>query len=99
MTAKKRWTNDEEQVIISKVRQYPNNLKRAFKEASEVLDRTEHAVALHWYNKTRMSEAVFITAGSKTANVNSKNVFTGSYDNTQRVKVSIWRKILRLLGL
>ena len=98
-TVKRRWTNDEEQVIISKVRQYPNNLTKAFREASVELERSERAICQHWYNVIRNNEIVFMTIGSKTKNINTKNTIQGGYDNTEKVKVSIWRRILKLLGL
>lgn len=97
MTTKRKWTNEEEQVLISQVRQSPNNLARAFRVTSEVLGRSLRSVTLHWYNKTRHSEAIFMTVGSKTVNMNSKNVFHGSYDNTEKMKVSIWRRFVSFI--
>lgn len=99
MTTKPRWTNDEEQVVIAKVRQHPNNLKQAFREASIELDRSPTSITQHWYRNIRHNEIVFMTVGSKTINRNTKNVFHGSYDNTEKMKVSIWRRILKFLGL
>lgn len=99
MTVRKRWTNDEEQVLISQVRQHPNNLVRTFKETSELLERSEHSVRLHWYNNTRHNNIVFMTVGPKTKNINTKNTIHGKYDNTERVQLPIWRRILKLLGL
>lgn len=34
MRARRKWTDDEEQVVISKVKANPNNLSKAFREAS-----------------------------------------------------------------
>lgn len=99
MTTKPRWTNDEEQVVIAKVRQHPNNLKQAFREASEEIGRTEYAITRQWYVKIRHSETVFMTVGPKTINRNTKNIYQGSSNNTERANVSIWRRILKLLGL
>lgn len=31
MTTRRKWTNEEEQVLIDQVKQSPNNLARAFK--------------------------------------------------------------------
>lgn len=97
MTTRKRWTDEEEQVLISQVRQSPNNLSKAFKETGELLERSEHSVRLHWYKNTRHNNIVFMTVGPKTRNVNTKN--TIKYDNTEKVEAPIWRRILKLLGL
>lgn len=99
MTTKPRWTNDEEQVVIAKVRQHPNNLKEAFREASIELDRSPGSITQHWYRNIRHNEIVFMTVGPKTKNINTKNTIQGGYNNTGRMQLPIWRRILRLLGL
>lgn len=88
------WSNEEEQVLVDQVRQSPNNLSRAFRAASDELGKSYYAVKMQWYNHTRHSETIFMTVGANTMNVNSKNS-----DNTQPVRLSIWRRILNLLGL
>ena len=99
MTTKRRWTNDEEQVIIAKVRRHSNNLQRAFKEAAEEIDRTEGAVEFRWYSKLRSTEVVFMTVSAKRKTVNTKNIIQGKQDTSEEVQLSIWRRILRLLSL
>ena len=99
MTTKRRWSNDEEQVIIDKVRQHSNNLQRAFEEAAEELGRTKYAVEFRWYGKLRNTEIVFMTVSAKRKNINTKNTMKGKQDTSEEVQTSIWRRILRLLGL
>ena len=93
-TTKRRWTNEEEQVLIDQVRQNPSNLARAFRATSDIIGRSPHCVEQRWYGKVRHSETVFINICARNMSVNSKNS-----DNTQPVSVPIWRRILRLLGL
>lgn len=88
------WSNEEEQVLVDRVRQNPNNLSRAFRATSDELGKSYYAVKWQWYNRTRHSETIFMTVGANTMNVNSKNGV-----NTQPVQLPIWRRILRLLGL
>lgn len=94
MTTKRRWTSEEEQVLIDQVRINPSNLSRAFRNASQIIERDWRSIGQHWYHKVRHSETVFMTIGTNAMSVNSKNS-----DNTQPVSVPIWRRILRLLGL
>lgn len=94
MTTKRKWTSEEEQVLIDQVRINPSNLSRAFKATSEIIGRSSHSIEQRWYSKVRHSETVFTTIGTNAMSVNSKNS-----DNTQPVSVPIWRRILRLLGL
>lgn len=99
MTTRRKWTNEEEQVLISQVRQSPNNLAKAFRATSEIIERSTHCVEQHWYTKTRHSEAIFMTvSANNTISTNQKNVLYSTNDNTHEV-VSIWRRLLRFLGL
>ena len=99
MTAKRKWTNEEEQVLINQVRQHPNNLQNAFKATSGIIGRSAHSIEQRWYGKIRHSETVFMTISPKTKNINTKNTVQGGYNNTERVQLSIWRRILKILGL
>ena len=94
MNQRRRWTNEEEQVLLSQVRQNPGNLSRAFRATSDIIGRSSNSIEQRWYGKVRHSETVFMTIGTNAMSVNSKNS-----DNTQPVSVPIWRRILKLLGL
>lgn len=94
MSQRRRWSNEEEQVLIDQVRQNPGNLARAFRATSEITGRSSHSIEQRWYTKVRHSETVFMTIGANNMSVNSK-----VNSNTRPVKLSIWRRILKLLGL
>jgi hypothetical protein len=96
MSKGKRYSNDEDKVIIRKVAMYPNNLQRAFREAGIELNRPISSVSNRWHKKLRNSNVVFMTYGKKgTVNINRKNVHENTTDNTI-VKPGLWRKILNL---
>lgn len=103
-TTKKRWTDDEEQVVISKVKANPNNLSKAFREASLEINRSAHNIKLHWYTKQRKRPALkdrcgncFMTYGGKSLNINRKNVYTNTSDNTITISMDKLQKILDIL--
>ena len=103
-TTKKRWTNDEEQVVISKVKANPNNLSKAFREASLEINRSANNIKLHWYIKQRKRPALkdrcgscFMTYGYKSLNINRKNVYTNTSDNTITISMDKLQKILDIL--
>lgn len=50
MSTIRKWTDDEEKVVISKIEANPNNLQRAFREASLEIDRTPTAIG--WKKNT-----------------------------------------------
>ncbi len=43
MNQRRRWTNEEEQVLIDQVRINPGNLARAFRATSDVIGRSPHS--------------------------------------------------------
>lgn len=49
MSTLRKWTEDEEKVVISKIEANPNNLQRAFREASLEIDRTPAAIGWKWH--------------------------------------------------
>lgn len=95
MSALRKWTEDEEKVVISKIEENPNNLQKAFREASLEIGRTPAAIEYRWYQG---GLKLFMTYGRKgTLNSNRKNVSSKTSDNTIRTRKSKWRRILDIL--
>lgn len=100
MSTLRKWTEDEEKVVISKIEENPNNLQRAFREASLEIGRTPAAIGYRWYQGglREGSGKLFMTYGRKgTLNSNRKNVSSKTSDNTIRTRKSKWRGILDIL--
>lgn len=95
----KRWTDDEEKVVIQEVIKSPNNLEEAFRKAAEKLGRTSGAIHVRWHHGglRERSGVCFVTYGRKTVNSNRKVVRANSTDNTRRVTNSIWSRFMNLL--
>lgn len=91
---RKRWTKSEERVVLSQVRRSPQNLKNAFERAARLLDRTPHAVEMHWYKVLKFQEnsVAFALISSSAAVKNSKK--GGSV--TRIKKRSLWTRIKEL---
>lgn len=99
-----KWTDDEEKVIISKIKENPNNLSQAFKEASIELDRSIATIRQHWYIGTPKRPALksrcgccFMTYGGKSLNINRKNVSINTSNNTITLSIDKLYKIIELL--
>lgn len=99
-----RWTAEEEEILVQAVKANPQNLSQAFRNASEQLPfRTYASVALRWYRRLNNPESphyigtCFVLLSSNKKSINSK------VDNTQtkttKNKISIWKKIKKLLGI
>ena len=104
MSTLRRWTDDEEQVVISKVKANPNNLSKAFEGASSEIGRTVSSIRQCWYTKRRKKDALkdrcgscFMTYGYKSLNINRKNVAINTSDNTITISMDKLQKILDIL--
>lgn len=100
MSTLRKWTEDEEKVVISRIEENPNNLQKAFREASLKIDKTPAAIGWRWYKGglRERSGKLFMTYGRKgTLNSNRKNVSSKTSDNTIRTRKSKWGRILDIL--
>lgn len=100
MTEKRRWTIEEERVLIDQITRRANNVREAFRRTSELIDRTEAACMYHWYmvvSKRKNTSVCFVTIGHKTRNINRKIVHAKTTDNTKVTTISWWRKVIKLL--
>ncbi len=89
----KKWTKEEERILLNQVRVFPQNLTKCFMIVSEQIDRSPGAVANHWYTKVSKDpdSLVFFTASQKHVSRNRKNG-AGVESNE-----SIWKKLVRII--
>lgn len=104
MGTRKRFTDEEDQVIISKVKENPNNLLEAFRKAAAEINRDWRVIKQHWYVKKKHQAALkdrcgncFMTYGGKSLNINRKNVSINTSDNTITISMDKLQKILDIL--
>lgn len=100
MTKKRKWTTEEEQVLVDQITRSANNIKEALVKTSKLIDRTEAACMWHWYmvvSKRKNSSVCFATIGYKTRNINRKVVRANTTDNTEVTTISWWKKVIKLL--
>ncbi len=103
MVTKKRWTKEEEEILVQAITANPHNITEACRYASTQLEgRTHSACVFHWYkalapakNPTKVG-ITFIAVGPKTVYKNRKNsgnAFVKPERNT------LWTKIKKFIGL
>ena len=103
MTTKKRWTDEENNILVQAITANPHNIKEACRYASTQLEgRTPSACVFHWYkalasakNPTKVG-ITFIAIGPKTVYKNRKNsgnTFVKPERNT------LWTKIKKFIRL
>lgn len=106
MARSKKWTNEEDKVLVQLIEKYPHNLNKAFLMASGKLERTKSACQFRWYqhlgnpNSPKHSSVCFTILSKRKQMVDRKNYIEGrSKRKPKNNKVSIWKKILNLLRL
>lgn len=101
MQRKIRYTEEEDNIIIQCVSESPNNLERAFRKASTLLNnRTVTSVSMRWYNRLRnrpSTKVVFMTLGKGKVNINRKVERENSPKETINVRVGIFSRVLTAL--
>ena len=101
MRQRRNYTVEEDQYIIRKVTEGSNNLSKAFREASEHLDRNALSIRNRWYyylSKAGHNNSVnarFVTVGRNQVNFNRK-VARIDTQQPRRISVNntIWQQIL-----
>ena len=100
MNKNRRWTKEEDQILAQAIMANPQNLKRAFKIASEKLSRTEKAVEFRWYSTVKKQSLCFVTVSPTKKLRNGKNYSPiNSLNAPTSIKKTIWTRLKVLLGL
>lgn len=90
----RKWTPEEDRVLLNQIEAFPHNLTKCFAIVSEVVNRTPGACAARWYTKLSKNpniEPLFATMSKQHCSKNRKNGM--GVPSTP----SIWRKILNLI--
>lgn len=102
MANNKRWTKEEEEILVQAIAANPHNLSEALRNASNTINRSFSACQFHWYavlspkDKPSKMGISFVSVGPNTVYKNRKNSGTSMI---QPEKSTIWSRIKRLLKL
>lgn len=71
----RRWTKDEEAIVLSTIKSFPDNIQEAFRKSGREIDRSPEAVSFKYYNYLKLKHQNIISVGtSKGFSVrNTKN--------------------------
>lgn len=95
----KKWTKEEEDILVQAIKANPYNIKQACLKASKQLNRSHTACCIHWYNKLSVKNKTsvsFMTISPNSIYINRKNT-----TNTivKPVKTTLWDKIKKFFKL
>lgn len=102
MANNKKWTKEEEEILVQAIQANPHNISEALRTASATINRSFNACQFHWYavlspkNKPNKISISFVSVGPNTVYKNRKNSGTST---VQPEKSTIWSRIKRLLKL
>jgi hypothetical protein len=90
----KRWSQAEEDILIKNVEKNVLCLHKAFEQTALEIQRSPGAVAARWYQYTSKN------CGTKFATISGRHVASNRKNSKGKpLKLSIFKKILSLLGL
>ena len=89
-----KWSQADEDRLIANIKKSPTNLRKAFKQTSIEIGRTEKACTYHWYRVTsKKKHVLLITLSGSHMSPNRKN------GKGQPIKLPLYKRLLALLGL
>lgn len=99
MNTNKRWTEEDNKMLVRTIKSNPHNIQKACEIAALKLDRTKAACVTRWYiisKNTHKTGVTFLAIGTNTMYENRKNS-----GNTHMLPKNhnIWMKLKKLLGL
>lgn len=67
------YSQQEDQLIISTIKNYPNNLTLAFEQAGEIIGRNPQAVSQRYYTKLKKDFDIIAVGSDQGLCINTKN--------------------------
>ncbi len=103
MATRKRWTVEEDKVLVQAIKAMPHHKEEAFRIASEKLGRTVSACSLRWYHKLSNPKSKYyagcvFTMVSHSTRMNNRTTCNNTV-KAEPMPKGIWAKIKKLLGL
>ena len=101
----KRWTKEEDEILVQAIKAKPHNKAEVFRSLTGKLGRTESAIAYRWYYYLSNPESkyyvgcMFTMIGHATKMDNRTINREHVYIIPEPMKKGLWSKIKNLLGL
>lgn len=93
---RKRYTQEEEQIILQEVSTHADNICKGLLIASEKIGRSVYSVRNYWYKTlSKKPEVAFCIFNKKSIIKNRKVIRTKTWDNKINIPVNLFKRILR----
>ena len=102
MASNRRWTEEDDKILVQTIQENPGNIAEACRKASKKLNRTFHATQQHYYTvispaRNPTKNGILITMVSPVYQYNNRK--NSGKALTQPRKSNLWLKIKRFVGL
>lgn len=96
----KRWTEEEEKILLKIVQKKYYNIKLALEEAAQTLDRTYPSVLHHYYQvvSKRKDTTAFFTFSKGSYLKNRKFCRKNALPQEHKNSLRIWQQIVKLFN-
>lgn len=93
---RKRFSPEEDKVIIDLVGKNPLNFQEAFRLAADKMPHSRETISIHWYTKLRYSNPVMMSIGRNVHLINGKRVPAKEGLTIKRHKLGFWTGVLAM---
>lgn len=105
MTTRKRWTEEEDRILVQAIEANPHNKAKVFREIAARVNHSENSCKIRWYNALSNPESKhyigcafsMISRKSKLDNRTINNINTKT--TPTKTPKGLWQKIKTLLNL
>lgn len=105
MTTRKKWTDEEDKILVQAIKANPHNKQQVFREIAEKTGHTVTSCSSRWYTilsnpkSDKYVGCIFTMVGVKS-NLNNRTICTeDTHIAPAKNKAGLWTKIKALLGL
>lgn len=101
----KRWTKEEDEILVQAIKANPHNKAEVFRSLTGKLGRTESAIAYRWYSYLSNPESkhyvgCMFTLLSVASKLDNRTINReGVHVTPTKTPKGLWSKIKKLLGL
>lgn len=105
MANNRRWTEEEDKILVQLIKEHPHNKLQAFREVAIQLNRSETSCLNRWYKALSNPEhpkyvgCAFTMLSRKTKFDNRTQYTEHNITSPEPMQESLWRRIGRFLRL
>ena len=107
MKERKRWTAEEDKILVQAIKANPQNKEEAFRKVAKKTNRSSASCSQRWYSilsnpyHKKYVGCAFTLVSSRKKSIN-RTTYVDSKDNIhkpEKLKSGLWNKIKQLLNL